>query len=731
MESLEEAEWDIVLTARGRALSRSGKKVLHVDRNDFYGGTEAALSLQEIETWVDKVNDATRPSPFRNAILQKDEPAEGATSTLGFSRAYSISLSPQLIYTRSNLLPALVSSKVHSQLEFLAVGSWWIYGKNDGSGALSLRGTSTEDPLIGELKRIPGGREDIFSDQSIDLRSSRSLMKFLKLAADPQNHSSILEIWGSKPLPEYLSSEFKIPELLQAPLLALTASLHPPRQTLTSFALPRIHQHLTSIGLFGPGFGAVLPKWGGLSEIAQVGCRAGAVGGGVYVLNKGVEKVEASQEADKKDFSEDAETPEPLLTLRLEGGEEIKARIEDIPPVYLTIHSSDTGECPIGQDTMCLGCRANNQGNRHHLRSHLLPQPHASTLLTLATKTLLKSLPSSSDSVPSVLWTLHYTRFHNLPNPTPAGNNFTTQESTSSNSSDPHHSPPFSTPGLSLDDSVLKSVREAWARINSGDDGSFMLFEERADLGEAEAEGEDEDDDEDGKEEKEKENQSLADDDDAGGYSDKAQDMEGTFGPSGSADDSRRNEVLKLLSLLIPSLTSPPPPPPSAHSRTPPPPIPLLLSSNQALSPLPTLSVLNLPTPLSSTTTIFPLTLSSSSSSLIQGLYPSSPSSSSKSRSKGLYLPLRSTKSLLPPQQLLQPLSNDPKALLRLHFAGPQFPYAMILSTHFLPVLQFAPHGHHLRLDALLQHRSIHFSRPPLPQRHERLHVVPEAGTQR
>ena len=95
---------------------------------------------------------------------------------------------------------------------------------------------------------------------------------------------------------------------------------------------------------------------------------------------------------------------------------------------------------------------------------------------------------------------------------------------------------------MSLDDSVLKSVREAWARINGGDDGSFMLFEERADLGEAEAEGEDKDDEVvDVKEEEE--NQSLADDDDAGGYSDKAKDMEGTTGQSGSAEDSRRDEM--------------------------------------------------------------------------------------------------------------------------------------------------------------------------------------------
>jgi RAB protein geranylgeranyltransferase component A len=33
-------------------LSRSGKKILHVDRNAFYGGPEAALSLQDAEEWA-------------------------------------------------------------------------------------------------------------------------------------------------------------------------------------------------------------------------------------------------------------------------------------------------------------------------------------------------------------------------------------------------------------------------------------------------------------------------------------------------------------------------------------------------------------------------------------------------------------------------------------------------------------------------------------------------------
>ena len=349
--------------------------------------------------------------------MSKDEtPAE-----LAFSRAYSLSLSPQLIYTRSNLLPALVSSKVYRQLEFLAVGNWWIYSDHEAAEE-GQPGSST--PSTGSLRRIPGGREDVFADKGIDLRSTRSLMKFLKLAADPEAHESVLERWGSKPFPDFLEGELSIPPRLQAPLLALTLSSYPPAQTLTSYALPCIHRHLTSIGMFGPGFGSVIPKWGGLAEIAQVACRAGAVGGGVYVLKRGFAMHgNADQQISSRDYiSLDQDTS--LSTVRLQGGENIKSHwivgsLWDLPsrahphpddqvhprylarsitivsgplsqlfplpaegapppagavvffpsgtlelesedqtpptaktespPVYLMVHSSDTGECPAGQ----------------------------------------------------------------------------------------------------------------------------------------------------------------------------------------------------------------------------------------------------------------------------------------------------------------------------------------------------------------------------------------------
>lgn len=319
-----------------------------------------------------------------------------------------------------------MSSKVYRQLEFLAVGSWWIYEpeSSDEGGEDNGVGKSGATSSTGSLKRIPGGREDVFADKSIDLRSTRSLMKFLKLAGDTQAHASILEVWGSKPFPDFLESHLGIPPRLKAPLLALTMSPHNPAETLTSYALPRIHRHLTSVGMFGPGFGSVIPKWGGLAEIAQVACRAGAVGGGVYVLNKGFE---TDGNPDRETFGRGGTRLDEITqvsTVRLEGGEEIKAHWivgsdwdlpsrldavttqenvqnhvsrsitivssslsqlfpspaegapppagavvvfpsgtlelehgsdkpqalkDDAPPVYLMIHSSDTGECPGGQ----------------------------------------------------------------------------------------------------------------------------------------------------------------------------------------------------------------------------------------------------------------------------------------------------------------------------------------------------------------------------------------------
>jgi Rab proteins geranylgeranyltransferase component A len=120
-------------------------------------------------------------------------------------------------------------------------------------------------------------------------------MKFLRhvLQENTETEDSLTREIGANSLAHVLASHFNIPSTLQQPLLALSLSQDTADSTNAQYAINRIKRHLRSIGIFGPGFGSMIIKYGGGAEIAQVGCRAGAVGGGVYVLGRGIDDIEA------------------------------------------------------------------------------------------------------------------------------------------------------------------------------------------------------------------------------------------------------------------------------------------------------------------------------------------------------------------------------------------------------------------------------------------------------
>lgn len=304
-------------------------------------------------------------------------------------------------------MPKLVSSKLYRQLEFQAVGSWWIYAPpNAASSSFAEPTVGLSEQEQGTLKRVPNGREDVFADKSIDLKAKRSLMKFLRFVGDFERQLGVWEEWAEKPFPDFLRAQFDLPWELHIPVLALTLSPRSPSKTLTSFALPRIKRHLSSIGVFGLGFAAVAPKWGGGAEIAQVACRACAVGGGVYVLGRAVESISPANDLSSNHvdshlrislqgeetvdatwvvgshddlpksqsaYNSDSATRSitvvssplaPLFPVTAEGApspggavvvfptgslsHEVKIG-DEVPPVYIVVHSSETGECPDGQ----------------------------------------------------------------------------------------------------------------------------------------------------------------------------------------------------------------------------------------------------------------------------------------------------------------------------------------------------------------------------------------------
>lgn len=365
-------------------MSRSGKKILHVDRNDYYGGDEAALSLSEAEEWAKKHagEPSDPPTTFSHAsITQAPTDDEESRGKIGNSRAYCLPLAPHILHSKSALLPALVSSKTHNQLEFQAVGSWFLVNPPSDDSSTQAR-----------LTRVPGGREDVFQDATLDLKAKRSLMKFLRFVVNYEEQGDTWEDYRDKPFSTLLQDKFGLVPASHPPILALALSAESPEDTLSKFAVPRVARYLTSIGLFGPGFGAVLPKWGGLAEIGQVACRACAVGGGVYVLGKGITSVQHSSDSDLKVHLTDGEVvttkylagaaqdlprnsestssdeshtwitksisivSSPLTSLfppTSEGGVTPAGAVVVVqppdradPPVHVFAHSSESGECP-------------------------------------------------------------------------------------------------------------------------------------------------------------------------------------------------------------------------------------------------------------------------------------------------------------------------------------------------------------------------------------------------
>ncbi|CAI7669812.1 hypothetical protein PCG10_010537 [Penicillium crustosum] len=515
METLSDTTWDVIIDGTGisqsllaLALSRSGKKVLHMDSNQYYGGSDAAFSLDEAQEWAEKVNKDTSTSLFKDASIFKLDVSSLAEDTtispkLASSRAYTLSLSPYLLYARSQLMSALVSSKVFRQLEFMAVGSWWIYAPEQPDSKTGELGAEQV------LYRVPGNREDVFAATHISMKSKRTLMRLLRhITKSNEDEASSEDEDMSMPLNDYLASNFSVPEELHNPLLSLSLSQLSQQDTPASYAVPRIQRHLSSIGHLGPGFGAVIAKYGSGAEILQAACRASAVGGGVYaldtqindclwrtgpehseypfLLNLGNEgSVQSKYLFTSKKISDtsskEGSTPlvevarsisvvsatfPSLFPVAVEGAPVPATAVlmfpgdtlgsPKSPPVYLQVHSSDTGECPHQQSVIYC--------------SVALAGPEGQALIESAMDRLIRA-----EGLPArVLWSLRYTHSGRL------GNGESRHLTAEDRIPNGYVFPPSSL-DLAFEDDTLDLVKQAWKRVvgDEVDDADFMMFDDR------------------------------------------------------------------------------------------------------------------------------------------------------------------------------------------------------------------------------------------------------------
>lgn len=242
------------------ALSWQGSKVLHIDSNSYYGDNFATLTIEQIKNWC--INSKLNKIGFKNyKNIELDINDQDFKIN---SKDYGIDLSPKILFTKSNLLNLLVKSRVYHYLEFQSLSDFHTFENNS-------------------FGKIVSSKEDIFTDDSLNLLAKRKLMKFIKFIV---NDNYLLEIEKSDQtlsLVEFLQKNFKLESRFTNELVFTLGLNNNPNIDIFN-GLKRIRRYLLSLNIYG-NFPTLYSKFGGPGEISQGFCRSAAVAGTIYKLD--------------------------------------------------------------------------------------------------------------------------------------------------------------------------------------------------------------------------------------------------------------------------------------------------------------------------------------------------------------------------------------------------------------------------------------------------------------
>ncbi|CAA3003668.1 guanosine nucleotide diphosphate dissociation inhibitor 2, partial [Olea europaea subsp. europaea] len=157
-------EYDVIVLGTGLKecilsglLSVDGLKVLHMDRNDYYGGESTSLYL--VQLW----------KRFRGS----DKPP----AHLGSSRDYNVDMIPKFIMANGALVRVLIHTDVTKYLHFKAVDGSYVYNK-------------------GKVHKVPATDMEALKSPLMGLFEKRRASKFIKFVQDydeknPETHEGL------------------------------------------------------------------------------------------------------------------------------------------------------------------------------------------------------------------------------------------------------------------------------------------------------------------------------------------------------------------------------------------------------------------------------------------------------------------------------------------------------------------------------------------------------------
>ncbi|KAL5718723.1 Rab GDP dissociation inhibitor beta [Ranunculus cassubicifolius] len=262
-------EYDVIVLGTGLKecilsglLSVEGLKVLHMDRNDYYGGEGTSLNLMQL--WKKFRSHDDKPPPPH----------------LGSSRDYNVDMIPKFMMANGTLVRVLNHTDVTKYLDFKAVDGGFVFNK-------------------GEVHKVPATDMEAVKSKLMGYFEKYRACKLFRYVQDyqendPKTHDGmdLTRVTTRQLIAKYRLDDNTVDFIGHA------LALHRDDRYLDEPALDtvkRMKLYAESLARFQKGSHYIYPLYG-LGELPQAFARLSAVYGGTYMLNKPDCKVEFDEE---------------------------------------------------------------------------------------------------------------------------------------------------------------------------------------------------------------------------------------------------------------------------------------------------------------------------------------------------------------------------------------------------------------------------------------------------
>jgi len=282
-------------TILGGLLAVDGKKVLVLDRNDFYGAESASLNLKQCL----QKEELKKVGP----VKEEDEEYE---KKVGRSKDFNIDLCPKFIMAGGDLVKILLKTRVTKYLDFKSIGGSYVYNAEKKT-----------------IREIPMTAKQAWNSELLSLAGKKrfgDLLSFVNSidVEDPKTWKASGLGWSkafdlTNDTPEDMLNYFKISKT-GIEFIGHCVCLYPNDNYLKAKngalkdAIKRMKLYISSVLLYPETTSPYLyPMWG-LGGLSEGFARLGAVHGGAFMLRRDVDEILYNDDGTVKGVTSQGET---------------------------------------------------------------------------------------------------------------------------------------------------------------------------------------------------------------------------------------------------------------------------------------------------------------------------------------------------------------------------------------------------------------------------------------